>query len=753
MAAPTKYQREYSFTDYQANNPSQPLPGPQVDNELENIEQSLNGTIAAVNDVRRADGALVNEIVTLDSLAPEVREQIGEGATAARDAAAASAVAAAGSAAASASSAGAAAGSAETAATSAGQAMTYRNSASTYSDLADSARTGAQTARDFAAQWASAPEGVVVDDGVNTPDKSAYHWAMVAEGTASGALPDGSVTTTKIADEAVTLAKLTPALQASIEGAPEIGLGQARFGGIWEQIGRRRTSAVADIVISGLEPYSKLRITGYMTPANDGVAGLMEVSTDNGQNWISSAAAYSYALRSSTTTTVSAAVADSTRIDMAASNIGNAPGKALTFEATFNNFNQALAMSGVVMSGGINASDLVHNATIRVGAAGTTARNALRIRFATGNIAYADLTIEGVRDDADKWRKVPYSWSLEPQMIRSMAEWRGKLYAGSSRPEAGGAEVWALGTNGLRRRTAFGRQRTNCLMVGPDDALYVGVGTPSTGVGTGAALLGRYFNDDIVGGQFDPDNGNYETIGTFTDHAFVYCMAIFDGKVHFGLMNNDLTGIAEVWRFDDPGLTKIGANGLNGWPVDDTAIGTYELWPYGGYLYASTYGGATGEGRILRWDGSSWEEVPPPATHIPLAFATYNGDLVVGLHNGEAAIANPIQRLVDDAWVALGTAPAEWEGAWLPNHMITGPDGHLYVGFGGDLGKLMVWRFDGTDWKKLGGNGLNGSWVNPVGITPATAEWFYRMAWHQGRLYAGTAANGGRTGAVWEMTP
>lgn len=208
MADPTKYQRDYSFSDYQANNPSQPLPGPQVDNELENIEQSLNGTIDALKDVRRTDGALPNGRVTLDSLAPEVRDQIGEGATGARDAAIQASEDAANSAAASASSAGAAAGSAGTAATSAGQAMGFRNQASTYRDLADTARAGAQEARDFAAQWASTPEGVLVDDGLNPPDYSAKHYAAVAEGAASGALPDNSVSTSKIVDKAVTLEKV-----------------------------------------------------------------------------------------------------------------------------------------------------------------------------------------------------------------------------------------------------------------------------------------------------------------------------------------------------------------------------------------------------------------------------------------------------------------------------------------------------------------------------------------------------------------
>lgn len=219
LAAPTPYNRTFSFTDFQGSNPSSPLPGNQVDNELENVEQSLDQAIGAINDVRRSDGKLVNGIVTVDSLSPQVAAGVGTGALASAAAAAASAGAAADSAEASAASAGSAAGYAGTAATSAGTAMAARNDALNAVDDATAMAVSAASYRDFAAAWSSAPEGQDVDDGVNPVNKSAYHWAMVAEGAASGALPDGSVTTTKIADEAVTLAKVATEVLASANHA------------------------------------------------------------------------------------------------------------------------------------------------------------------------------------------------------------------------------------------------------------------------------------------------------------------------------------------------------------------------------------------------------------------------------------------------------------------------------------------------------------------------------------------------------
>lgn len=105
MADPTPYDPSYSFTGFQASNPTTPLPADQVDNELENIAESLSETITALADVRRSDGALKNGIVTFDSLSPEVAAQVGEGiedalvaAEASADASAASATAASASA-------------------------------------------------------------------------------------------------------------------------------------------------------------------------------------------------------------------------------------------------------------------------------------------------------------------------------------------------------------------------------------------------------------------------------------------------------------------------------------------------------------------------------------------------------------------------------------------------------------------------------------------------------------------------------
>ena len=80
MAAPnpTPYTRGFSFTGYQANNPTLPLPGQKVDIELDNLGVQVNRTIGALADIRRTDGKLTNKRVTYDSLDDDLRMRLAQ---------------------------------------------------------------------------------------------------------------------------------------------------------------------------------------------------------------------------------------------------------------------------------------------------------------------------------------------------------------------------------------------------------------------------------------------------------------------------------------------------------------------------------------------------------------------------------------------------------------------------------------------------------------------------------------------------
>lgn len=77
MANPTAYTRYEDYSDFQSNNPNTDLVGASLDIDYDRIKTSLDSVIAAIEDVRRSDGALVNSIVTADSLSSEVLTLMG----------------------------------------------------------------------------------------------------------------------------------------------------------------------------------------------------------------------------------------------------------------------------------------------------------------------------------------------------------------------------------------------------------------------------------------------------------------------------------------------------------------------------------------------------------------------------------------------------------------------------------------------------------------------------------------------------
>jgi hypothetical protein len=79
--APIRYSIGYSFSSFQANSPSASLPGQKLDIELASISDSTESLRSSIADIRRSDGKLNNNLVTFDSLAPEVTFLFDSGST------------------------------------------------------------------------------------------------------------------------------------------------------------------------------------------------------------------------------------------------------------------------------------------------------------------------------------------------------------------------------------------------------------------------------------------------------------------------------------------------------------------------------------------------------------------------------------------------------------------------------------------------------------------------------------------------
>ena len=79
MAQAPKYNRGYSFEDYQNLNPTAPLPGTSVDQEYDSVSDSLNKTIENLGLIQSDDGGVREGVVDEDALTPEVRDKLNSG--------------------------------------------------------------------------------------------------------------------------------------------------------------------------------------------------------------------------------------------------------------------------------------------------------------------------------------------------------------------------------------------------------------------------------------------------------------------------------------------------------------------------------------------------------------------------------------------------------------------------------------------------------------------------------------------------
>ena len=92
-SVPVHVQLLFDFSDWQSTHPTQPLPGTNIDAEFQQGYDTSNNIMDRLAMIQRDDGALVNEIVTLDSLHPEVLQEMEDLVSDASDSAAAAAAA------------------------------------------------------------------------------------------------------------------------------------------------------------------------------------------------------------------------------------------------------------------------------------------------------------------------------------------------------------------------------------------------------------------------------------------------------------------------------------------------------------------------------------------------------------------------------------------------------------------------------------------------------------------------------------
>jgi hypothetical protein len=75
---PAPYDRQYNFTNYQTANPSAPLPGQKVDQELNAVRTALNDTQVRLGEIQADDGKVRTTALNLQVIAEEVEPLLTE---------------------------------------------------------------------------------------------------------------------------------------------------------------------------------------------------------------------------------------------------------------------------------------------------------------------------------------------------------------------------------------------------------------------------------------------------------------------------------------------------------------------------------------------------------------------------------------------------------------------------------------------------------------------------------------------------
>ena len=386
---------------------------------------------------------------------------------------------------------------------------------------------------------------------------------------------------------------------------------------------------------------------------------------------------------------------------------------------------------------------------------------------AQGDMVYA-LTVTGgnlyagVSDtagNATMWRHNGSSWAqtggggvkgswgfYNLQSVETMTVSNGYLYAGTGVSVAGNAMVWQfdgttwnlVGGQGVNSSWAANTYENVFSMIHYAGNLYVGLGTTA--------------NDAEVwmwnGSVWSQVGGDSLNSGWTTNFESVYSMAVLNDYLYVGLGAS--TTDAEVWQWNGSVWAKVGGDGVSSsWNTSYEVV--YSLGVYNGALLAGI-GNSTGDAEVWSYNGSTWSKVGGDGVSSSWntsyeqvdAMIPHNGVMYVGLGTG-----------TDDAevwswdgvvWTKVGgdDVNSSWTAGTYENvRSLVVYNGDLYAAIGDTAGDGEVWRYNGSSWSQLGGDGLNSGW------DPNVIEYVGSFSVYKGKLYAGTGFSGNADAAVW----
>lgn len=416
--------------------------------------------------------------------------------------------------------------------------------------------------------------------------------------------------------------------------------------------------------------------------------------------------------------------------------------------------------------------------------------NSVRSLLVDGTTVYAGLTNtnEGVMwkcnncDSTPDWggsriagKYVNKSWGQSGfDSTESMTTVNGNLYVGTGNNTAGDATVWeqdpssgnwsVIGGQGINSSWAADTYEAVWSMTNYKNKLYVGLGSTA-----GEAEVWRY--DDP--GWTKVADGN-PSVGSAwsTTYETVYSLGVANDKLYAGLGTS--SGDGEVWECTgcDGGSPNWGGAAIGG-----TASGNWGTTPYSsvssmvtyrGSLYVGLGNNGAGYAEVWRYSGSgtTWTRVGGDAVNSSWANSTYedvtnlvvwNDKLVAGLGitgtgspNNDAEVWACTDCDGTPSWAQIGgDSNGSDNMGWLDANnyervkSLAIYNGELFAGIGYSTGDGEVWKYNGTTWTQVGGDGVNSSWLD------SSVEDVTVMAVNRGKLYVGTGNTVNYDAMVW----
>jgi hypothetical protein len=387
-------------------------------------------------------------------------------------------------------------------------------------------------------------------------------------------------------------------------------------------------------------------------------------------------------------------------------------------------------------------------------------------QVAIGSDVYAGLG--NAVGDAEVWRWNGSTWSQiggdgknsswadqTYETVTSMAVNGSTLYAGLGN-STGDAEVWSCDTStGCTDWTKIGGDGING---GWAINLFEDVTSMTVMGGNLYAGLGNTANDARV---YRWNGTSWTWVGGFgiglpynaftTGYEGVYSLTNDGTNVYAGFGNT--AGDGDVWRLTGTTWTQIGGDALNSGWAGAVFEYAYALRYVGGTLYAGL-GATAGDAEIWSWNGSAWTKVGGDTVNSSWDASSYENvysladdgtNLYVGL--GNTAGDNEVWRWSGSAWTKIGGdgVNSGFTNTHIVAHSLVYAGSTLYAGLTGAAASGEVWSFNGTSWTRIGGNLINKSWgfFNVQSIENLTS-------WG-GKLYAGTGSTVAGNATVWEF--